>query len=34
MYKIAYMTNEQAWVHNGEEARVNDILGYPLYIAE
>ena len=34
VYKIAYMTNEQTWVHNGTEARVNDILGYPLYIAE
>jgi hypothetical protein len=34
VYKVAYMTNEQAWVHNGVETRVNDILGYPLYIAE
>lgn len=34
VYKIAYMTNEQTWLHNGTEARVNDILGYPLYIAE
>lgn len=34
VYRVAYMTNEQTWVHNGVETRVNDILGYPLYIAE
>lgn len=34
VYRIVYMTDEQAWTHNGVETRVHDILGYPLYIAE
>jgi len=32
VYKIAYMTDEQAHVLDGKEIRVNDILAYPLYI--
>lgn len=33
LYRLRYMTNEQCCVGNGEERRVNDILGYPVYIA-
>jgi hypothetical protein len=34
VYKIVHMTNEQAAAINGREVRLNDILAYPLYIAE
>ena len=34
IYKIAYMTNEQSVTVNGKWTRINDILAYPLYIAE
>ncbi|MBB5083139.1 hypothetical protein [Nonomuraea endophytica] len=34
VYKIVHMTNEQATLIDGEEVRLNDILAYPLYIAE
>jgi len=34
VYKIAYMTNEQAYSRSGENVRVNDILAYPLYISD
>ncbi|MER7128645.1 hypothetical protein [Streptosporangium saharense] len=34
VYKIVQMTDEQASVVNGKEVRLNDILAYPLYIAE
>ena len=34
VYKIAYMSNEQAAEINGHEVRVCDILAYPLYISE
>jgi len=33
VYKVAYMTNEQAYSVGGRTTRVNDILAYPLYIA-
>ncbi|MER8155857.1 hypothetical protein [Streptomyces sp. NPDC094472] len=32
IYKIAYMTDEQAATLKGQEVRVNDILAYPLVI--
>jgi hypothetical protein len=34
LYQIRYMTDEQSYSTNGEERRVHDILGYPLFIAE
>ena len=34
VYRIAAMTNEQATTINGKELRLNDILAYPLYIAD
>jgi hypothetical protein len=34
VYRIAVMTDEQATTINGEEIRLNDILAYPLYIAD
>lgn len=35
IYRIVYMTNEQAYTTEAEEhVRVNDILAYPLFIAE
>lgn len=34
IYKIAYMSNEQSLTVNGRQTRTNDILAYPLYIAE
>jgi hypothetical protein len=34
IYKIAYMTNEQAYTVEGKVRRVNDILAYPLFIAQ
>ncbi|PWU16350.1 MAG: hypothetical protein C5B50_13815 [Verrucomicrobia bacterium] len=33
LYRIRYFANEQTYRHEGEERRVNDLLGYPLYIA-
>jgi len=32
VYKIGYMTNEQAARRDGVAIRVNDIMAYPLYI--
>jgi hypothetical protein len=32
-YKIRYMTNEQRYTYNGQDHRVHDILGYPIFIA-
>jgi hypothetical protein len=34
VYKVSYMTDEQAFEVDGEERRVSDILAYPLFIAE
>lgn len=34
VYRIAAMTDEQATTINGKEVRLNDILAYPLYIAD
>jgi hypothetical protein len=34
VYKIAYMSNESFHVTDGSATRVNDILAYPLYIAD
>jgi hypothetical protein len=34
VYRIAVMTDEQATTINGKEIRLNDILAYPLYIAD
>jgi hypothetical protein len=34
LYRMRYMTNEQCFSKDGVEYRVNDILGYPIYIAE
>jgi hypothetical protein len=34
VYKIEYMTDEQSAPLSGKVVRVNDILAYPLYIAE
>jgi hypothetical protein len=34
VYRIAEMTNEQATTIDGKEVRLNDILAYPLYIAD
>ena len=33
LYRIRYFTNEQAYNFEGQERRVNDLLGYPLYIS-
>jgi hypothetical protein len=33
LYRIRYMTNEQSYLINGKERRVNDLLAYPIYIA-
>ena len=32
LYRKRYLTNEQAYQYEGERRRVNDLLGYPLYI--
>ena len=32
LYRIRYFTNEQKYKYDGQERRVNDLLGYPLYI--
>ncbi|KAB2351062.1 hypothetical protein [Actinomadura rudentiformis] len=34
VYRIAAMTDEQATIINGKKVRLNDILAYPLYIAD
>lgn len=34
LYYKRYITDEQCFIFNGERSRVNDLLGYPLYIAE
>lgn len=34
VYKIAYMTDEQAYPRGEEVLRVSDLLAYPLYIAD
>jgi hypothetical protein len=34
LYKIRYSSNEQCYRWEAEERRVNDVLGYPLFIAE
>lgn len=34
VYRVAVMTDEQATTIGGREIRLNDILAYPLYIAE
>lgn len=34
VYRIGLMTDEQATTINGEQIRLNDILAYPLYIAD
>lgn len=34
VYRVAAMTNEQATTIDGKEVRLNDILAYPLYIAD
>ena len=33
LYRIRYMTNEQVYTFEGNEHRVHDILGYPVFIA-
>jgi len=33
LYRTRFMTNEQCYVFNHEERRVNDLLAYPIYIA-
>jgi hypothetical protein len=33
LYRIRYLSNEQTYNHNGQKRRVNDLLGYPLYIS-
>jgi hypothetical protein len=32
LYTVRYMTNEQCYTVNGREFRVNDLLGYPIFI--
>jgi hypothetical protein len=32
LYRIRYFTNEQSYKFEGQKRRVNDLLGYPLYI--
>ncbi|MFD2167524.1 hypothetical protein ACFSJY_14840 [Thalassotalea euphylliae] len=34
LYRMRYLTNEQCYTHLGVEHRVNDLLGYPIYMAE
>lgn len=34
VYKVVYMSNEQSIVVDGRTTRINDILAYPLFIAE
>lgn len=33
IYRIRYFTNEQTYRHEERKRRVNDLLGYPLYIS-
>jgi hypothetical protein len=33
LYYVRYITDEQLYSPNGSEVRVNDIVGYPIYIA-
>lgn len=33
LYRIRYFTNEQTYRHEDQQRRVNDLLGYPLYIS-
>jgi hypothetical protein len=33
LYYVRYITNEQVYAPSGVEQRVNDIVGYPIYIA-
>jgi hypothetical protein len=32
LYRIRYFTNEQTYSYEGQRRRVNDLLGYPVYI--
>ena len=34
LYRKRYVTNEQSYKYAGQERRVNDLVGYPLFIAE
>lgn len=34
VYKVVYMTDEQAYETDGGQTRVSDLLAYPLYIAD
>ena len=34
VYKVAYMSDEQSIIVDGEHRRTNDLLAYPLYIAD
>lgn len=34
LYRVRYVTDEQCFEYNGSSIRVNDLLGYPIYIAE
>lgn len=34
LYRKRYITNEQCFIFNNKEARVNDLLAYPIFIAE
>jgi hypothetical protein len=33
LYYVRYITNEQTYSRDGSEVRVNDIVGYPIYIS-
>jgi hypothetical protein len=33
LYYVRYITNEQAYLSKGSEVRVNDVVGYPIYIS-
>ena len=34
LYRLRYMTDEQCFSADGKQYRVNDILGYPIYLAQ
>lgn len=34
LYKKRYITDEQCYLFNGKDARVHDLLGYPIFISE
>ncbi|GGO05898.1 hypothetical protein [Saccharibacillus kuerlensis] len=34
LYRKRYITNEQCFIFNNKEARVNDLLAYPIFITE